>query len=208
MKKKIINAEEKFTEVIKLLKSLPKEGAPENFEFELYTKIENKNFVIEAADTGKRKFPTWLLAPIFTAAIGTLVLFLLLNNFNNRPTMPPLTAASGELAVKAKKTIIQPKENFRIVVNKNDVIIKEKVTLPFNPAKSIRLDGYLNSNRKFGESTIKGPKNFVSQRNSYFEFPGFIPVEDNPRIINKLKAEIDSIEHLKSYTAKKGEKNK
>jgi len=45
MKKDLYNSTNKeFNHVIKLLKELPKEQAPDNFEYNLLTKIKNKNF--------------------------------------------------------------------------------------------------------------------------------------------------------------------
>ena len=123
-----------------------------------------------------------------------VVLFLFFSNWSNS-TKPIVTSENvAKIVAEASKTVIQPKRNYRIVVNKNDVVIKEKVTLPFNPAKSVNLDGYLKNKRRLRGNSINAPGRFVSERQTYFEFPGFIPVEENQKVVNKLKAQIDSLE--------------
>jgi len=209
MEKSYKNNEEKFAGLIHLLKSLPAENAPQDFELRLYAKIENQNFESVTGENRTFNFPFWLLAPVTTAAVTIVVLLLVFNNANNLNTynnnVASINNQQAKLVIKTDKTIIQPKRNYRIIVNKNDVVVTEKINLPFNPAKSLKIDGYLsNRNRLYKNSTIKGPKNFVSQRQTYFEFPGFIPVDENPQILNKLKAQIDSLqkENLKNRAKK------
>ena len=51
MKNNLYNSsDEEFQHVIKLLKELPKETAPSNFEYNLSVRIKNKNFDLKTSE--------------------------------------------------------------------------------------------------------------------------------------------------------------
>ena len=70
--------EEKFTndnefiELKKLLKEIPKVKAPDNFEFNLMTRIQNKNFEVKSEK--KKSIFSWALTPAITFATTVLIL--------------------------------------------------------------------------------------------------------------------------------------
>ena len=69
--------EEKFTddnefkELKKLLKDLPKVNAPDNFEFNLMTKIQNKSFEVKSEK--KKGWLTWSLTPAIAFAMSVIL---------------------------------------------------------------------------------------------------------------------------------------
>ena len=69
------NIESKQSKLIEDLKSLPKIKAPENFEYNLMTRIQNQNF----GDVKKERMPFNLvkfLAPSAVVVTGLIIFFL------------------------------------------------------------------------------------------------------------------------------------
>jgi len=62
-----------FNELKKLLKDLPKVNAPDNFEFNLMTKIQNKSFEVKSEK--KKGWLTWSLTPAFAFAMSVFLIF-------------------------------------------------------------------------------------------------------------------------------------
>lgn len=77
MKKDLYNSSDvEFQHVIKLLKEMPKEKAPENFEFNLSVRIKNKNF--EPIKPEKIIFSPWkIFVPVSTVALALVLLFFI-----------------------------------------------------------------------------------------------------------------------------------
>lgn len=69
------NENNKQSDLIKDLKSLPKINAPENFEFNLMTRIQNKNFGIETNE--KTKFSLFKFFAPSAAVVTVIILFFI-----------------------------------------------------------------------------------------------------------------------------------
>ena len=75
MNKKLYNSnDEEHQHVIKLLRELPKEKAPDNFEYNLFTKIENKNFGLNTKEP-KFTLPLKFLIPATGVMLSAVFLF-------------------------------------------------------------------------------------------------------------------------------------
>ena len=199
------SSEEKFSDIIRLLKSLPEEKAPENFEFKLFTRIKNQNFEIKSE--GKiSSFPVWILAPVTAVVLAALVfLFVLDVNGGNarsavRTEIPKLTKVVSQKARNSQnsiKAVLVPNPHYRVVVNQNDAIVKEKAPLPIDSRKAMNVDGYLPALKDLSARN-KNLNRLVSQESSvrYFRFDGFIPIEQDLQTLEKLRARMDSLRKL------------
>jgi hypothetical protein len=199
------SSEEKFSDIIRLLKSLPEEKAPENFEFKLFTRIKNQNFEIKSE--GKiSSFPVWILAPVTAVVLAALVfLFVLDVNGGNarsavRTEIPKLTKVVSQKARNSQnsiKAVLVPNPHYRVVVNQNDAIVKEKAPLPIDSRKAMNVDGYLPALKDL-PARNKNLNRLVSQETSvrYFRFDGFIPIEQDLQTLEKLRARMDSLRKL------------
>lgn len=168
--------EEKFTddnqykELKKLLKEIPKVSAPDNFEFNLMTKIQNKNF--EMKSKKKKTIFSWALTPaIGFAASVFLILFLFtgnenLDNSNSWQIAPKLiessiaeTVSSIRSELNSKKAPMVKRVNKKETKNELDA----QQQLPFDTRTSVSLDEGLqsdvNPNSNFGSARLAGSSN-------------------------------------------------
>ena len=68
------NNDEEYQHVIKLLKELPKEKAPDNFEYNLKVKIDNKSFDLNTKESWS--FPRWnIFVPAAGAVVASVIVF-------------------------------------------------------------------------------------------------------------------------------------
>ncbi len=180
--------------VSKLLKGMKREEAPENFVFNLMTRIENKNFGdLEKED--KTNF-LWMFIPsasIVTAAVVVLIfLFNGINSTNslNSPQVIHKKAAKTYVVVKNKPANKKSGlEMYKILQTENDVVINKTVKLPVNGSKSLPVDKYLNS----GKIGSRGNQaTLVSEELTPYNFDGFIPYTE-ARSNSNSKAVKDSL---------------
>lgn len=197
------SSEEKYGNVIDILKSLPREKAPDNFEFKLFARIENKSFEIKTGETVTSfRIPAWVYAPV-AAVVLSLIAFVIVTDVGNFNIKQPLNAAQNTVALQkpAKKknakikAILIPDPNYRVVVNQNDAVVKEKVSIPIDPSKAVSLDNYIagkNAKAKRQNSL----NHLVSQEAGYFRFNGFFPIDRDFQTLEKLRARMDSIMNM------------
>jgi hypothetical protein len=199
------SSDEKYSNVIKILQALPKEKAPENFEFNLLTRIENKNFEIKTEK--QRSFialPTWIYAPVAALVLSAVVFFIVvdISDFNlqqplNTEQILPLESKTVTKAKPRVKAVLVPNPHYRVVVNQNDAVVKEKVPIPINPAKTVSLDKYIAGGKTSAGKNNNGMNRLVSEESSYFQFEGFLPTERDFRTLEKLRARMDSIQRMR-----------
>ncbi len=180
----------------RLLKGLKREKTPENFEFNLMTRIQNRNFGDLEKDN-KTNF-LWIFFPsasIVTAAF--IVLIVLFNGVGDNNLISPPQVIKN----KTPKTYVVVKnkpdaqrntlEMYKIFRTQNDVVINKKVKLPINEGKSLQVDKYLNSSN-FRNSANSAT--LVSEELTPFNFDGFIPYSE---VKTKTNTEKDSVQNNK-----------
>lgn len=213
------NKEEENQHVIKLLSELPKENAPDNFEYNLSVKIKNKNFGLSTKEPSV--FAPWkVLVPAFgTIAASVLVFFTVFNDSNSLENpfqiQPQLrTELAGSLQ-KSSELI----SNFgnESKINQNDVVLKEEVVefeiladvetntinrrartnkkkadFPFNDANATNLDEELS--KSTNSRSVGGNVSLVGGANPRSSFQGFyIRDEVDKEYVEALKARNDSL---------------
>ncbi len=118
----------KFSNMVKDLKNLPKVNAPENFEFNLMTRIENKNFNLAEEEQPKLNFIKFL-APSAVIVTVLLLFFIFyprgeeLNNVytNQQPPSVSQSLANNTTAANASaaKKKLHAKEN--LIANQRQI---------------------------------------------------------------------------------------
>jgi len=209
MEKKFYNNNDtNNSEVIKLLKNLPKIKAPENFEFKLSTRIQNGNFDLPK-EQRIPKWLTWSLGPIAALALSAVVFIFVFSNSQfqtdnllmQKPELRQyINTVKNSKEQKSNGTfskVAKTEQGLKAVIEPNDVVIQRKPQFPFNDANSVNLDNYVN--RANGTARNIGSIQTVSGGQTSINFNGFgIPVKTNPKQLEAMKKQIDSL-HTKNF---------
>jgi cytoskeletal protein RodZ len=214
--------ENKNSKLIKDLQNLPKIETPENFEYNLMTRIENKNFGIVGKE---RQSFSWIkfLAPsavVLTAIILLFVFFPSSQQIDN-PIFNPaqnvdshsivsndanagtnLTANNSQSKNKSAIPDINSSSSFSASNPQNSA----KSKLPLNTSRSVSLDDYLNGGTQ-QRNMQRG--NIVNSGNEPMPYDGFfISEKPDQNTLKKLRAEADSLRkaRLKPDSLKKVQK--
>jgi hypothetical protein len=211
--------EEKFSKLVSDLKTLPKIEAPDNFEFNLMTRIQNKNFG-EIRDT--RPAFNWFkfLAPSAAVMASVLLFFIFYPQREEIPTQianqqqlvdsQALAGKSSDKKFESLFSVDNKKSSSKKNVESNSNIAQNQLpgtrTFPLNQRRSVSVDDYIsgaNSNQN------------QSARSSIVN-SGEDPMTDGFRVENKLdkktiekfRAELDSLKkaQLKADSLKKAMK--
>ncbi|MBU0558541.1 MAG: hypothetical protein KJ799_03170 [Bacteroidetes bacterium] len=200
MEDKFYIEEKEFKETIDLLKSLPKVKAPENFEFNLMTKIHNKNF---KSSSKRSVFAGWsvYLKPSFAlVASAVLVYFLFVNETNdfenpllsqpkvredaafiNSDTILMQEAPKEEIFsgssenAKSKTPKPQKQDVYKVIVQPNDAVSKYKLNFPFNDGKTVDVDKQLQGQGIHQKGSKYGT--LAGGGDKRFSFEGFSLIE-------------------------------
>jgi hypothetical protein len=220
--KKIYNDEEnKFSELLKDLKDLPKIKAPDNFEYNLLTRIQNKNFgktVKERPQFSWAKF----LAPS-AVVVTTIILFFIFfpspqenNNQllqqtklqDNQSAVNNSSSAKNEL--KNQQSIpsnTKLQSNSSSLLGSNSQTTRPRALSPLYDSRSIKLDDYISGANKNQNNTNRG--NIVNNGEEPSQYDGFI-VSEKPdkKTLERYRAVVDSIKkaQLKADSLKKVQK--
>ncbi len=229
MKKDLYNNnEEEFEHVIKLLKALPKEKAPENFEYNLKVKIENKNFELNTKENSI--FSRWnVFIPAFGAVAASIIIFFTVfsnsdsieNPFQVEPKLRnALNSSSTQFTNVISKLSDDEKisENDVVLKAKNDISPKQKLSVkqndvkniahntakksfPFKNYQSTNLDEVLSN----GQSRAKAnPRAQLATRSNSNFFNGFfIREEVDKEYVEALKARMDSLKKVRKMELKR-----
>jgi len=210
------NEEEKFSKLVAELKTLPKIEAPDNFEFNLMTRIQNKNFG-EIRDT--RPAFNWFkfLAPSAAVMASVLLFFIFYPQREEIPTQivnnkqlidsQALAGKSSDKKFESLFSTDDKKSSIKKSVESNSNIAQTQLpgkrTFPLNQRRSVSVDDYIS-----GANSNQNPSARTSIVNS-----GDEPMVDGFRIENKLdkktiekfRAELDSLKkaQLKADSLKK-----
>jgi len=148
MKEEKFTADNEFNELKNLLKSLPKVDAPDNFEFNLMTKIQNNNFEVKSEK--KKSWLSWSLTPAVAFATTVFVVLFFLfggeESYNNPWETPPQlmeqnVADAQVLNSKTEKVEVKKKQNPKRLTVRNGI----QKDYPFDKGSSINFDEYLQS---------------------------------------------------------------
>jgi hypothetical protein len=191
-------------ELTNLLQGLPKEKAPENFEFNLMTRIQNKQF--GNLQKEEKSIFWWIMLPSGTIVLSAFILFAVL--FNNSKQTSNLVNKTKSFQGKPDIIyVVLPEEN-QISEKKsisNDIFVKiaksnvssPKINqaLPYNSNNNVLLDGYLDKPipNSFDATLVSGGSSEQSVGN--FATKQSIKVQND-------KAKKDSIEAKKNLKTK------
>jgi hypothetical protein len=223
MKKDLYNSTNKeFNHVIKLLKELPKEQAPDNFEYNLLTKIKNKNFATNIPE--KKTFYPWkIFIPATAGLVASLIVFTTF--FNESDSLenpfqiePKLRNEIGSTLLSSSNLISNLGNNSKI--SENDVVINEKLETEISednlkvneklvaektqinaesPSEVFTFDNYNSTNldEVLGEKRNSPNFNRRAQlvgNNNSSSFNGFyIREEVDKKYVETMKAKMDSL---------------
>jgi len=217
------NEEKEFEQIKKLLKDLPKVNTENNFVYNLMTKIENKNLNLKTENSLAKWF-RWGFKPAVAVAFSVVLLFFI---FYEQPenaddpfsSMPLMISGYDDIAdtieinpskIEKKSKTSPPseritdvesdetEESYRIVLQPNDFVTKEKVDYPFDKNKSVNLDEYL---RKASNRTVSPQMGELagSSNRSDLIFRGFLLREREKKdTSDSLKPESDSLTQEKN----------
>ncbi|MGD8777953.1 MAG: hypothetical protein PVH88_03210 [Ignavibacteria bacterium] len=217
------NKEEGFEELRKTLSELPRVNTPDNFEFNLLTRIQNKQFDLKNKE--EKVGWSWIYAPATALVMSAVLLFFVFSGESDNVDNPlledplPKTELIGEAQsglfgnIQSKKLLSknsaveksssESKENYVVVLQPNDVVVQEKVNYPFNENSSVDLDNMLGNSNPSSLRTV-GTAGRNRDNVEYFEFDGFYTrIENNNEALLKEKARIDSLKSLAKEPANK-----
>jgi len=157
MNGKIITDNNEFAELKKILKEIPKITAPDNFEFNLMTRIQNKNFEIKSEK--KKNVFSWALTPAITFATAVLILVFVFAESNDSGENPWQTPSQlienqlSELETNQSNSIYENNSNFLAQKDENNFSPKAENSrnklqkqLPFDKFSSFSLDEDIKAN--------------------------------------------------------------
>jgi len=206
------NSETEQSKLVKDLKELPKIKAPDNFEFNLMTKIENRNF-------GKQKEERLqfnllkFLAPsaVVIAAIILFFVFLPTTNQNNNPIQTPDSKMIVDNSSSLTKEIADKKVSPSTQSNSNVAAIqqnsKQVGQSPINNPRAIRVDDYIANENANQKDMERG--NVVKSGNEPAQYDGFFITEKpDKKTLEKILTQFDSVKkaQLKADSLKKIQK--
>ncbi len=162
MKKDLYNSTDaEFQHVIKLLKEMPKEKAPENFEYNLSVRIKNKNF--EPSRPEKIIFNPWkIFVPVSGAIVASLLVFFITfddtdsteNPFQIQPQLRNELSASILFNSEIRNDLSPDTK-----ISETDVVFKERI-------ERTPMADELNS-----QNIITNPENKIAEKSASDGFP-------------------------------------
>jgi hypothetical protein len=191
--------ETKQSKLIKDLKELPKIKAPDNFEFNLMARIENKNFGEQKEERLQFNLLKFL-APSAVVVVTIILFFIFLpsSNQNNNP----LQAPNSQMIVDNSSSVTKEMTNKKLASPiRNDINNSSAVTnnqaskqmpSPINNPRAIRVDDYIANENANQRDLEHG--NVVNSGDGSSQYDGFlIPEKTDKKTLEKYRARIDSI---------------
>lgn len=199
--------EKKFSKLINDLKELPKVDTPDNFEFQLMTRIQNKNF--EDKPLQREKFNLIKFFAPSAVVVTIIILFFVFlpkdekfddpllsdppqivsNSSGNDEVNSSIENNSGGIASNQKTN--SQTQTLNANINPNDAVIKPNSKYPIFNTRSVAVDEYINGENK-RRNTFQG--NVVKGVEDLPEFDGFfIRQEADKATIERYRAMIDSV---------------
>ncbi|MEW6701708.1 MAG: hypothetical protein AB1298_03225 [Bacteroidota bacterium] len=191
--------EKKHSQMIKNLKELPQIKAPENFDYNLMTRIRNKNF---SSFEEERKHFSWgkFLAPSAIVVTAIILFFIFLppsQEINNSILVQPQRVDSQSIVgssnvIKKENANLSQRSNSPAAPASEAAIPKTRTRLPINNPRAISLDDYISGGNINQKEIERG--NVVKSGNEPAEFDEFFVTEKpDQKTLEKYRAKIDSI---------------
>lgn len=216
------NEEQKFSNLLSDLKKLPKIEAPDNFEFNLMTRIENKNF--GQVEEERPKFNLLKFLAPSAAVLATVLLFFIFypqknevpTQIANQPTTTDSQSIVGNSANKnfeslfskeekkssnqKREVVSQPNQN----IAQNPQAVKSPVQ--FNQRRSVAVDDYISGANSNQNSAVRS--NIVNSGDEPLVDGFLIEKKTDKKTIEKLRSELDSLKkaQVKADSLKKARK--
>lgn len=161
--------EQQFKDVIGVLKELPKIKSPDNFEYNLMTRIHNRKF--DEKSLKENRYTVFgFLKPGIAVAVTAVILFFVIDyqqgEFDNPLISEPEKRAEiaksdnpgktskefivsdnavASISTDGQSGTVEENKSLRVVLHDNDVIAEENRSFPF-PDRSVNLDNKLRDN--------------------------------------------------------------
>jgi hypothetical protein len=213
MKNNFYNEDEKYKNLIRDLKNLPRVNTDDNFEYKLLTKINNLPLLKEKP---VRKFRWSLfLAPSAVMATAIILFFVFLpsnNNDENPLLSDPKPIQNQLLSGNSSDSIEKLSEKVEVALPsmaKKEFTIKPEIQPQIQPnnqsrtlqnSRSIALDEFISGKSSLKESSSKRAS-VVSSGDAAEEFDGFFVRE--PLDAQTLKKYRDALDSIKNAEIKK-----
>lgn len=205
--------DKKFENLIEDLKDLPKVNAPDNFEFQLMTKIQNKNFSV--IEEPREKFNLIKFFAPSAVVVTVIILFFIFLPANDQQyenllmsdppqilsqtDQTPSTGNSDNTGSVSEQNRYPTSENMsrqsgsgELSINPNDAVLSSSAKYPISRNRSVALDDFISGNKQKKSSLQQG--NVVKSGESDAEFDGFfIREEPDAKTVQKYRAMMDSI---------------
>ncbi len=227
MEIKDYNDKMEFSELKNDLKNLPKIGTPDNFEYNLYTKIQNKSFANLSVQREKFNLVKFF-APSAIVVTALIAFFVFLPNSDQQldnPLMsePQEITSNGQQVVETIQNGSAPNQEVSTTSNPNSVnlqspnkapaspniVAKKENKYPINRNQSVAVDEFISGDNKNRSDIRQG--NVVNSGTGRDEFDGFF-VREQPdqKTLEKYRAMIDSVKRAqaKQDSLKKAKKTK
>lgn len=216
------NEEQKFSNLLADLKKLPKIEAPENFEFNLMTRIQNGNF--EQAKEERQRFNLLKFLAPSAAVLATVLLFFIFypqqqeiqtEIAKKQSVTDTQSIASNTSAKKIESLFSKPEKNTATEVDNlnqqstqstTKSSIPAKQTVIFNPRKTVSVDDYISGTNT---SQNTGLRNSVVNSGERPISDGFfVERQADKKTIEKYRNQLDSLRkaQLKADSLKKARK--
>ncbi len=223
-KKNHIEDEKEFEKLQTLLKDLPRMEAPDNFEYNLMTKIHNKNFDIKSEK--KKSIFFWVYTPTFALVASVILVFFVFTDndidtddtWNIQPKLRPELQSpqilnSNAKQIEEQETIgkqsnskrktsskvnpsVQMKES---TGEKKNIAVNQKSqpVYPFDKSESVDLDQLLKDESSTPNNGIAQPQLAGENDASESQFNGFFirQIEAEARK-ESLRVQEDSLKQL------------
>lgn len=196
------------------LKNLPRIQAPDNFEFNLHTKIQNGSFELNGESAPKKSF-YWVTIPAFSLILSAVVLFFVVDvrpveqedllmshpepitsSIERESSTNSSVSKHGNSTEIAQIDLPSNSPGFRMVLKQNDVVVKERINYPFDLTQSVDLDKQFGTSVE-GNEPNPNPIRTVGAGTDNTGFAGFlvrVPMTLDER--KALKARLDSIKQI------------
>jgi hypothetical protein len=220
-----IEKDKEFQKLKSLLQELPKIEAPDNFEYNLMTRIQNKSFEIKSEN--KKNIFFWVYTPAFALVASVVLVFFIFTDsdldsedpWNIQPKLRPELQSSNSLE-DDKLQVKEQESNLGSTIDTRESLVKVKSSkqiqkptaegkeiaanqqsqpvYPFNKSESVDLHQLLKDEEsKTLNNGIPQPK-LANKHNPKSQFDGFFlrQVEAAARK-ESLRIQEDSLKQLK-----------
>jgi len=212
--------ESKNSKLVEELKSLPKVKAPENFELNLMTRIQNQNFG-EIKEEKQRFSYFKFLAPSAVVVTAFIVFFIFfypsqqrINNFQPQAVVSDSQGSVASVKMELAQNNPGIKESVthdRKIVDNNSSVPQQGnsgiAKYPINKSRSVSLDDYISGESERSSNVQQG--NVVNGGEDVPNFDGFfVRQKSDKETIEKYRSVIDSLKkaEMRADSIKKAQK--